>query len=76
MRGTADLDLNWTAETLRRQAMPAEEIRAVLTAGDLVTVRRHLELHRERLQEWLAREQGTVSSIERILTDRRSTRRS
>ncbi len=62
-------DLTWVAATLCRQGMPPEEIREVLAAGDPVTVHRHLELHRERLDEQLAEEQRTVSSLERILTD-------
>jgi hypothetical protein len=74
MHDTMEQGLTWAAETLRRQAMPAEEVREVLTAGDRVTVHRYLELHRERLQERLAEEQHTVFTIERILTETRSTR--
>jgi DNA-binding transcriptional MerR regulator len=69
MRIDTRTEMTWAAETLRRQAMPAEEIREVLTARDRDTVRRHLELHRERLQEQLAHEQQTVVSIERLLMD-------
>ncbi len=57
------------AVTLRRQGMPPEEIRTVLAAEDPVIVRRHLELHRERLEEWLAEERRTLCSLERLLTD-------
>jgi hypothetical protein len=62
-------EMTWAAETLRRQAMPAGEIREVLTAHDHVTVHRRLELHRERLQEHLAEQQKTIDAIERFLTD-------
>jgi hypothetical protein len=48
--------------------MPPEEIRAVLAAEDPVIVRRHLELHRERLEEGLAEERRTLSALERLLT--------
>jgi DNA-binding transcriptional MerR regulator len=52
---------------LRRQGMSSQEIRAVLAADDPVFVRRLLELHRERLGEWLEEQQGLVASIERSL---------
>jgi hypothetical protein len=74
MHGIVVPHLTWAAETLRRQAMPVEEIRQVLAAEDLVTVHRYLELHRERLREQLVEEQHTVFTIERILTETRSTR--
>ena len=38
---------------LRRQGMPSREIRAVAAADDPLVVQRLLELHRERLEEWL-----------------------
>jgi DNA-binding transcriptional MerR regulator len=50
---------------LRRQGMPPQEIRAVLAADDPLVVRRLLELHRERLDEWLAEQQRLLASIER-----------
>lgn len=49
---------------LRRQGMPRREIRAVLGAGDPLVVHRLLELHRERLKEWLEEQQRLLSSIE------------
>ena len=52
---------------LRRQRMPSREIRAVLAANDPLPVRRLLELHRERLEEWLEEQQRLVTSIERSL---------
>jgi hypothetical protein len=52
---------------LRRQAMPSREIRAILAADDPLVVRRLLELHRERLEEWLEEQRSLVASIERSL---------
>jgi hypothetical protein len=49
--------------------MPPREIRAVVTAEDPVFVRRLLELHRERLGEWLEEQQRLVASVERSLAD-------
>jgi hypothetical protein len=57
-------------EILRRQRMPAEEIHIVVTAEDPVIVRRHLELHRERLGEWLEEQRRIIGTIERSLTGR------
>ena len=45
--------------------MPPREIRAVLAADDPLVGRRLLELHRERLGEWLEEQRRLVSSIER-----------
>jgi hypothetical protein len=63
----------WATSTLTRQDMPREEIRAVLAAHDPETVRRYLELHRERLEERLRErlaEQGrTLADVERFLTE-------
>jgi hypothetical protein len=52
---------------LRGQGMPAREIRAVLAAEDPTLVRRILELHRERLGEWVEEQRRLVGSIERSL---------
>jgi DNA-binding transcriptional MerR regulator len=53
-------------EILRRQGMPPEEIRAVLAGRDPLLVRQLLELHRERLAEWLEEQRRLVASIERV----------
>ena len=47
--------------------MPAAEIRAVLAADDPQVVRRILELHRERLEEWLEEQQRLLNRVERSL---------
>ena len=49
--------------------MPPEEIRAVLDADDPRLVRRHLELHRERLIEELMGRRRTLELLERELAD-------
>jgi DNA-binding transcriptional MerR regulator len=59
------------ARTLRRQRMPFEEIRAVLTANDPAVVHHYLELHAERLDEWVAEERRRLASIEGAITEER-----
>jgi hypothetical protein len=55
---------------LRRQGMPPEEIRAVFAPGDPVIARRLLELHRERLEEWVEDQRRLLASVERALAAR------
>ena len=52
---------------LRRQGMPREEIRVVLGPGDPVIARHLLELHRERLEEWIAEQRELVDAVERAV---------
>jgi hypothetical protein len=59
----------WAVEALRLSGMPAEEIRAVLSADDPVTVRRFLELHRERLEEGVTEQRRRLASLERFLIE-------
>jgi hypothetical protein len=47
--------------------MPPQEIRALLAADDPLAVHRVLELHRERLGEWLDEQLRLVAGIERSL---------
>jgi hypothetical protein len=54
--------------------MPPDELRAVLTTADRALVRRHLELHLERLEERLITPARSVAEVERILTDDQATR--
>ncbi len=49
---------------LRRQGMPSREIRTILEANDPLVVRRLLELHRERLEEWLEEQQRLLANID------------
>ena len=60
---------SWAATVLRDQGMPADELRVVLTNADRELVRRHLELHLERLEERLVTQRRRVAAIERIFTD-------
>ena len=56
--------------------MPPQEIRAILAASDPLVVRRLLELHRERLEEWLEEQLRLVARIERSLVGEGDLRRS
>jgi hypothetical protein len=56
--------------TLARQGMPREEIRAVLGAEDPEAVRRHLALHRERLDERFDDERRRATRLEEMLVRR------
>ncbi len=62
-------------DVLRRHEMPPEEINVVVTTDDPTLVRRRLELHRERLDEWLAQQACLLSAVERLLTEAASERR-
>jgi hypothetical protein len=50
--------------------MPESEIRSVLRARDPEIVRRHVELHIERLEERLARQRRILHRVERRLSRR------
>lgn len=54
---------------LRNLGMPPEEIRAVLDADDPRQVRRHLELHHERMLEDLFERRRTLTALEAELAD-------
>jgi hypothetical protein len=71
-RGLGDLDgsIAWAIQTLSDQAMPSEEIGAILSTDDPVVIRRYLELHRERLEEGLADQQYMLAVLEPLLTAR------
>jgi len=55
--------------------MPPEEIRAVLGAGDPEIVRRHIELHVERLEERVARQRAILARVQRELGELRRASR-
>jgi hypothetical protein len=57
----------YAMSALADQAMPSEEIAAMVRAHDPELVRRYLELHRERLEERLADQQRTIDLLERLL---------
>lgn len=64
----------WTEMVLRDQGMSWDEIRIVSTTADRELVRRHLELHVERLEEWLSDQRQYVAAVERILAEATETR--
>lgn len=59
--------VGWISTVLLRQGMPEDEVRRVLLVDDPEMVRRHLELHRERLLERMHEELGTIDMIDRFL---------
>jgi hypothetical protein len=65
--------LAWAAGALQRHGMPPGEIAAVVSADDPEVVRRHLALHRERMEERLTEAERALSAIESFLA--RSARR-
>ena len=56
------------AALLRESRMPEDEIRTIVTTAEPELVRRYLELHLERLEEWLVAQRRTLESVERLLT--------
>jgi len=67
-RQAASGSIAWAEMVLRCQEMPPDELHVVLTTADRELVRRHLELHLERLHEWLITHRRSVAAAERILT--------
>jgi hypothetical protein len=57
------------ARVLVEQGMPSDELHVVLTTPDHELIRRHLELHLERLEERLTAQRRKVAKIEQILRD-------
>jgi hypothetical protein len=66
--------LAWAESVLRDQGMPRDELGVVLSSDDAELVRRHLELHLERLEEAFAGQRGRATSALRLLTDITSPR--
>ena len=61
--------LAWAEMVLRDQEMPPDELRVILTTPDRELVRHHLELHLERLEEWLSNQRRRVAAVERIVAE-------
>ncbi len=59
------------AAVLSRQGMPPGDVSAVLQTRDPRVIRRHLELHRERLMEQAIVQRRAVDQVERLLVDQR-----
>lgn len=67
--------LRWAEGVLRDQGMPREELGVVLSSEDAEIVRRHLELHLERLEESFLGQRRLAASALRILTETASVPR-
>ena len=48
--------------------MPSDEIRTVMTTAEPELIHRYLELHLERLEEWLVDQRVSLATAERLLT--------
>ena len=59
----------WAAYALRAQGMQQGEVHSLLAADDPRLIRRHLDLHRERLEERFADHREIVNSIEGLLLE-------
>jgi hypothetical protein len=70
MQRTDRNPMAWVADTLLQQGMPSYEFRSMLRADDFETVRRYLELHRERLGEQLTDHLRAVDRVERVVARR------
>jgi hypothetical protein len=66
--------MSWAAHVLREQGMPALERHAVFGTDDPRTIRRYLDLHRERLEEQLMDQRAVLECIEVFLTETIRTR--
>jgi hypothetical protein len=58
------------AALLSRQGRPPGDVSAVLEARDPPIIRRHLDLHRERLIEQAIDQRRAVDRVERLLVER------
>jgi hypothetical protein len=65
----------WAEKVLRDQEMHPDELRVLLTTADRELVHRHVELHLERLEEWLIMQRRSVAAAEGILTEAAGRRR-
>jgi len=54
---------------LRAHGMPPMEVHTLLVTDDPVIVRRHMDLHRERLEEQFLSERVMVGRIENVLME-------
>lgn len=68
-RQVASGSIAWAEMVLRDQEMRPDELRVVLATADRELVRRYLELHLERFEEWLITQRRRVVAAERILIE-------
>jgi hypothetical protein len=59
----------WAAYALRAHGMPQGEVHSLLATDDPSLIRRHLELHRERLEERFADHRALVNTIGGLLLE-------
>jgi hypothetical protein len=59
----------WAEMVLREQQMPSDELRVVLASSDRDLVHRYLELHQERMEEWILAQRQALAKVERILAE-------
>ena len=59
--------LTRAAALLRESRMPPDEIRAIVATAEPELVRRYIELHLERLEEWLAAQRHNLASVKLLL---------
>jgi hypothetical protein len=74
-RQVASGSIAWAEMVLRDQEMPPDELRVVVATADRELVRRYLELHLERFEEWLITQRRRVVAAERILIEAAARRR-
>ena len=58
----------WVARVLQEQAMPREEVTAILSSTDRRMIHQYLAEHLERLEESLTVQRRTIERIEALLT--------
>ena len=63
------VSLAWAEMVLRDQDMPPDELCVVLTTPDRELVSHHIDLHLERLEEWLSTQRRSLAAVKRILTE-------
>ena len=68
-RQVAPGSIAWAEMVLRDQEMPPDELRVVMATADRELVRRHLELHLERFEEWIITQRRSVVAAERVLIE-------
>ncbi|HEX6580388.1 MAG TPA: hypothetical protein VF195_05920 [Actinomycetota bacterium] len=73
-RGVSE-SLAWAEKVFHDQEMPPDELRVLLTTADPELVHRHVELHLERLEEWLIMQRRSLTVAEGILTEAAGRRR-
>jgi hypothetical protein len=74
-RDHAPASVEWAADILRGHRMPRDEIEVVLTTDEPTLVHRHIELHRERLEEWFDIQRRMLAAVEGFLTEAAGRRR-